>query len=70
MTTNSSIATTTTYARHNDDRLRHLRGTNHAQMLAWPCRDCRQMFDVGYERLIHPAFDSRCHACFTARRPA
>lgn len=68
MTTSSTMATATDYARHTDDRKRQLHSTNHAQMLAWPCRTCHQMFDVGYERLIHSSFDARCHDCFTRHR--
>lgn len=68
MTTTSPIHTAGNYARHNDDRMRALRGTNHASVLAWPCRECHREFDVGYERLIHPTFNATCHECFTAAR--
>lgn len=46
-----------------------LAGTNHAQMVAWPCRSCHQPFDVGWERLRHPTFRPLCYPCATKETP-
>jgi len=46
------------WVEHNEARMRELLRTNHAGVVEWPCRGgCGRMFDVGYERLIHPAFN-------------
>lgn len=67
--TNSNLTTARNWVEHNEARMRELLRTNHAGVVEWPCRGgCGRMFDVGYERLIHPAFNPVCFDCHESRR--
>ena len=66
--TNSAISDANAAIDHNIDRFAELRGTNHAEMVAWTCRRCHAGYDVGVERLHAATFDSLCCDCFATTR--